>query len=437
MTEKYLSKFFGDPASHQLDHYEKRGGYKEAKKIYSARKDPTEIIETVKGSHLRGLGGAGFSAGSKWSFIPKGSTKPRYLVVNADEAEPGTFKDKYILTFDTHRLIEGILIASYAIQSHKCFIYIRGEYYAPYQRLVAAVEEAYSKGILGKSVLGSGYELEVVIHRGAGAYICGEEGALLESIEGKKGFPRLKPPFPAVVGLFNCPTIINNVETLSYLPIIFEMGADAFHQLGTGRSGGVHLISVSGHVKNPGVYELPMGISLRKVIYEAAGGIRNNKQLKAVVPGGISAAILSADEIDVNMDFDSLKAAGTMMGSSAVMVMDQDTDMVEALLVATRFFAEESCGQCSPCREGTGWAYKVMKRIMSGEGRERDIESLLSIGNNMEGNTICAFGDAAAQPLKSYVTKFRSEFEAVILDIPRGALDRLGPETFRQLAPGK
>ncbi len=413
-TEKYLSKYFGDPASHRLDHYEKRGGYEQARKILKGEIKPGDVIEVVKLSHLRGLGGAGFSAGTKWGFIPKDSPKPKYLVVNGDEAEPGTFKDKYILTYDPHRLIEGILIASYAIGSHKTFVFIRGEYLEPYQKFKGAVEEACAKGILGKNALGTGYELDVVIHRGAGAYICGEESALLEAIEGKKGYPRLKPPFPAISGLFGCPTIINNVETLAYLPFIFEMGPQAFHALGYSRSGGVHLISVSGHVKNPGVYEVPMGITLRDLIFKVAGGIRSGKALKAVIPGGISAAVLTAEEIDVKMDFDSLKSAGTMMGSSAVMVMDEDTDMVKALEVASRFFAEESCGQCSPCREGTGWLHKIVERIAHGEGRPQDLTNLLSIACNIEGNTICAFGDAAATPIKSYITKFRSEFEAAV-----------------------
>jgi len=322
-VEKYLSKYFGDPASHTIKHYLERGGYDQAKRLYQEKVKPETIIETVKESKLRGLGGAGFPAGLKWAFIPKNNPKPRYLVVNGDEAEPGTFKDKYIFTYDPHRLIEGILIASRAIQSHKCYIFIRGEYWRPFERIQKAVEEAYQNGFLGKDVFGTGYELEVVIHRGAGAYICGEESALLEAIEGKKGFPRLKPPFPAVEGLFGCPTIINNVETIAYLPIIYEMGASEFCNLGVGRSGGLHLVSVSGHVNKPGVYELPMGFSLKKIIEEVAGGVSGGKRLKAVIPGGISAAILSADEIDVSYDFDALKSAGTMMGSGAIIFFSE------------------------------------------------------------------------------------------------------------------
>ncbi len=414
MSEKFLSKYFGSSNSSKVDHYLDRGGYSEAKKIYKDKIEPEKLIEKVKDAHLRGLGGAGFATGVKWSFIPKESPKPKYLMVNCDEAEPGTFKDKHILLFDPHRLIEGILIACYAIQSHKCFIFIRGEYWEPYLSLKRAVEEAYKKGLLGKKVLGTDYNLEVVIHRGAGAYICGEESALLEAVEGRKGQPRLKPPFPAIEGLFGCPTIINNVETISYLPIVFELGAEKFRNLGTGRSGGVHLVSVSGHVKNPGVYEVPMGISLKEIIYKIAGGVRGGKALKAVVPGGISSPILTADEIDISYDFDSLNKAKTMMGSSAIMVMDEDTDIPEALLVATRFYAEESCGQCTPCREGCGWLYKILKRITSGAGRPEDLDNLIFIATNIAGNTICALGDAATMPVISYVTKFHDEFEAKI-----------------------
>lgn len=413
---RLLSKYFGSDEARALPHYEKRGGFLEAKKIYQTKPAPEKLIETVKASNLRGLGGAGFTTGMKWGFIPKDDKKPRYLVVNCDEAEPGTFKDKNVLLFDPHRLIDGILIAAYAIQSHKCFIFIRGEYWEPYQRLETALEEAYAKGYLGKKVFGTNYALEVVIHRGAGAYICGEESGLLEAIEGRKGYPRLKPPFPAVEGLFKCPTIINNVETLAYLPIIFELGPEKFRSLSKSeRAGGVHLVSVSGHVKNPGVYELPMGIPLREIIYQIAGGIPGGKELKAVIPGGISSPILKADEIDIHYDFDSLKSVGTIMGSSGIMVLDEDTDIVEALLVALRFFADESCGQCTPCREGTGWAYRIVKRILEGHGHAGDLDLLQSIARNISGNTICAMGDAAAMPMASYITKFRDEFESKIV----------------------
>lgn len=411
--QKLVTQNFDLPDSHLLATYEATGGYLSIRKVFQ-NLTPDQVIEEVKKSNLRGLGGAGFPAGMKWGFVPKKSPLPKYLVANCDEAEPGTFKDRYIVTLDPHRLLEGMMITAYAVGAHKAFIYVRGEYVRPYERLKAAIEEAYAKGYLGPKIFGKEYALDVVIHRGAGAYICGEESALLESIEGKKGWPRLKPPFPAVVGLFGCPTVINNVETLAYVPTIIEWGAAWFASLGNGKNGGMRIFCVSGHVKKPGIYELPMGISLRSLIYDHAGGIRGDKKLKAVVPGGLSAPILTADEIDVAMDFDSLKAAGTMAGSAGVMVMDEDTDMVEALLVAARFFAHESCGQCSPCREGSGWMYKIVKRIYEGRGRAEDLDHLLSIAGNIVGTTICALGDAAAMPVLSYVKKFRSEFEAYI-----------------------
>jgi NADH-quinone oxidoreductase subunit F len=337
-----------------------------------------------------------------------------YLVVNADEGEPGTFKDKYILHHAPHLLLEGIILASFANNVHKAYVYIRGEYSAASDIMNRAVEEAKARGFLGKKIFGKDYELEVVIHRGAGAYICGEETGLLESLEGKRAYPRLKPPFPAVVGLFNCPTVINNVETLSYLPFIVTRGAEWFAGLGSPKNGGMRLLCVSGHVKKPGVYELPLGIKLRDVIYEHAGGIREDRALKAVVPGGLSAAVLSANEIDVGMDFDQLRALGTMAGSGGVMVLDETTNMVEALMVTMRFYAHESCGQCSPCREGTGWVHRILTRVVGGDGRPKDIENLLDICSFMGGTTICALADGAAMPLRSYPQKFRAEFEDYI-----------------------
>jgi NADH-quinone oxidoreductase subunit F len=408
--EPLLSDFFRKPGAHLLEEYQRRGGFEAAKKVVS-KVPPGDVIETVKKSNLRGLGGAGFSVGMKWSFVPKETAKPKYLVVNADEGEPGTFKDKYLMVHAPHLLLEGMILASYAVGIHKAYIYIRKEYEVPYRRMQAAVDEAYARGILGKSVLGTGFALDVVVHRGAGAYICGEESALLESLEGKKGFPRLKPPFPAVSGLFGCPTVINNVETLSYLPFIFTRGAEWFAGLGSEKNGGMKLYCVSGRVVRPGVYELPMGTPLRDIIFKHAGGIANGGPLKAVIPGGISANILTADEIDVKMDFDSLKAAGTMLGSAGVMVFDESVCMVKALYYATKFFAHESCGQCSPCREGTGWVHRIVGRIMDGKGRVQDLDQLLDIAAFIGGNTICAFGDAAAMPVTSYIKKFRAEFE--------------------------
>ena len=392
------------------DSYIADGGYVAARKALLSM-TPEQIVDEVSRANLRGLGGAGFPTGKKWSFIPKGNPKPRYLVVNADEGEPGTFKDRYLLERDPHALLEGMLIAAYAIGSHKAYVYIRGEYVQAARRFGRAVEETYRRGWLGTNIQGSGFGLDVVIHRGAGAYICGEETALLTSLEGGKGFPRLKPPFPAISGLFQCPTIVNNVETLACVPFIVRHGASHFAALGTSKQGGTRLFSVCGHVNRPGLYEAPVGVTLRELIDRYAEGVRGGRRLKAVIPGGISAKVLTADEIDVRMDFDSLMAAGTMAGSGGVIVMDETTCMVEALQSAAKFFAHESCGQCSPCREGTGWVHRIMRRIADGGGRLQDLEDLLAIARDMEGKTICVFADAAAWPVQSYITKFRSEFE--------------------------
>ena len=396
-----------------MEDYEREGGYRSARQMFD-RFDAKALIEEVKKSNLRGLGGAGFPAGMKWSFVPQNTGKPVYLVVNGDEGEPGTFKDKYIMYHCPHALLEGVIIAAYANNVHKAYIYLRGEYTDVYRKMVRALEEARTSGYVGRQIFGRDYDLEIVIHRGAGAYICGEETGLLESLEGKKGFPRLKPPFPAVVGLFGCPTVINNVETLAYLPSILQMGGEEFAKLGSEKNGGLRLYSVSGHVKKPGVYELPLGIPLREIIYTHAGGITGDRKLKAVVPGGLSAAILKADEIDVGMDFDQLRAKGTMAGSAGIIALDETTCMVQALMVTMRFYAHESCGQCSPCREGTGWVYKILSRIVHGGGREKDIENLLDICSFMGGTTICALADGAAMPLRSYPMKFREEFEYFI-----------------------
>ncbi len=405
-----LSTRFKDTEGTWWDSYVADGGYVAAKKALSSM-TPAQIIDEVSRANLRGLGGAGFPTARKWSFIPKASPKPRYLVVNADEGEPGTFKDRYILERDPHALLEGMIIAAFTIGSHKAYVYIRGEYFRSVQRFSRAVKEAYARSWLGKNIQGSGFDLDVVIHRGAGAYICGEETALLTSLEGGKGFPRLKPPFPAISGLFQCPTIVNNVETLACVPFILREGAERFAGMGTPKQGGTRLFSVSGHVNRPGLYEAPVGVTLRELIDSYAQGVRGSRKLKAVIPGGISAKVLKADEIDVRMDFDSLMAAGTMAGSAGVIVMDETTSMVEALQSAAKFFAHESCGQCSPCREGTGWVYRIMRRISEGEGRLQDLDDLLGIARDMEGKTICVFADAAAWPVQSYITKFRAEFE--------------------------
>jgi NADH-quinone oxidoreductase subunit F len=404
-----VSTRFRDPEGTWWDAYVAGGGYLAARKALSAT--PAEIVDEVSRAKLRGLGGAGFPTARKWSFVPKGSPKPKYLVVNADEGEPGTFKDRYILERDPHALLEGMIIAAYAIGSHKAYVYIRGEYFRSARRLGRAVEEAYAHGWLGKNIQGSGFDLDVVVHRGAGAYICGEETALLTSLEGGKGFPKIKPPFPAVSGLFRCPTIVNNVETLACVPFILREGADRFASLGTATQGGTRLFSVSGHVNRPGLYEASVGVTLRELIERHAGGVRGGRKLKAVIPGGISAKVLGSDEIDVRMDFDSLMAAGSMAGSAGVIVMDETTCMLDALQAASRFFAHESCGQCSPCREGTGWIHRIVRRVSAGAGRPQDLEDLLAIAGDMEGKTICVFADAAAWPVQSYITKFRAEFE--------------------------
>ncbi len=407
-----LSTRFKDPEGTWLQDYVAAGGYLAAGQALTSM-TPEGVIREVSRANLRGLGGAGFPAGRKWSFIPKETTKPKYLVANADEGEPGTFKDRYIMERDPHALIEGMIISAYAIGCYKAYVYIRGEYFRPARRLQRALDEAYGRGWLGKNIQGTGFDLDIVIHRGAGAYICGEETALLTSLEGGKGFPRLKPPFPAISGLFSCPTIVNNVETLACVPFILRHGAEHFAGIGTAQQGGTRLFCVGGHVSRPGVYEAPVSVTLRELI-ERAGGVRDGRGLKAVIPGGISAKILAHDEIDVAMDFDSLMAAGSMAGSGGVIVMDETTCMVEALESAARFFAHESCGQCSPCREGTGWIHRIVRRIAEGKGRVQDLDDLLGIAGDMEGNTICVFADAAAWPVQSYITKFRGEFEEYI-----------------------
>ena len=408
-----LSTRFTDTEGTWFEGYTADGGYRAARKVLTSM-TPEQVIDEVSKANLRGLGGAGFPAGKKWSFIPKETTKPKYLVVNADEGEPGTFKDRYIMERDPHALLEGMIIAAYAIDSHKAYVYIRGEYFRSADRLRRAMDEAYSQGWLGKNIQGTGFDLDVVIHRGAGAYICGEETALLTSLEGGKGFPKLKPPFPAISGLFACPTIVNNVETLACVPFILRNGAEQFASMGSERQGGTRLFCVSGHVVRPGVYEASVGVTLRDLIENYAGGVHDGKKLKAVIPGGISAKILTADEIDVAMDFDSLSAAGSMAGSGGVIVMDETTCMIDALESAARFFADESCGQCAPCREGTGWVHRIVRRITDGQGSPEDLDHLVAIAGDMEGNTICVFADAAAWPVQSYIAKFRDEFEEYV-----------------------
>jgi NADH-quinone oxidoreductase subunit F len=400
---------------YKLSVYEQNGGYKTIRKVLAM--EPAKVTEEVKKSGLRGRGGAGFSTGTKWGFIPKNNTKPVYLVNNADESEPGTFKDRLLMERDPHLCIEGMLVCAWAVQSKKSFIYIRGEYSYPYDQLNQAIKDCYAKGYLGNNIFGSGFSHDMVIHRGAGAYICGEETAMLESLEGKKGQPRLKPPYyPAAIGLYNCPTIVNNVESLAACVWIMENGADAYAAIGTEKSKGTKLISASGHINKPGVYEIELGYPLLQFIEDECGGVRGGKKLKAVIPGGSSMPVLRADELEgVLLDYESLVKAGSHMGSGGFMVMDETTDMVQAAMNVAHFYAHESCGQCTPCREGGHWVEKVFKRISKGEGLPGDMELVLSICSQIEGHTICAFGEALAWPAKAFVKKFPEEFKARIM----------------------
>jgi len=404
MAEIVLMRNFGRQDSHTLAGYRATGGYGGWEKARTM--EPAAITEEVKKSNLRGLGGAGFPTGTKWSFIPKNHAGPVYLVVNADEGEPGTFKDRYLLERDPHALIEGMLITARAIRCALGFVYIRGEYVQPWRVFSAAVKEAYDAGLLG-------HGFDIVVHRGAGAYICGEETGLLSSLEGKKGWPKIKPPFPAIKGAFGQPTIVNNVETLACVPPIITRGAEWFAALGTKTQGGTRMYSVSGRVPKPGVYEASVAITLRSLIHDLAGGVSGSGRLKAVVPGGGSAAILTADEIDIPMDVDGLKNAGSMIGSAGVIVMDESVSIPEALMVLARFYAHESCGQCTPCRESTGWIYKMCHRLVEGKGRKDDLDTILDVAKRGAGTTICAFYDGAIGPYISYIEKYRPEFEAL------------------------
>ncbi len=405
-----ITKRFGIPNAKKIDTYLQNDGYKALQKALKEM-TPAAVIDEVKKSNLRGRGGAGFPTGMKWSFVPKDSPKPKYVLCNADESEPGTSKDRPLMELDPHQLIEGTVIAGRAIGSNQGYIYIRGEYRYLLDLMDIALAEAYAKGFLGKNILGTGFDFELCTHTGAGAYECGEKSALMESLEGKRGYPRIKPPFPAVVGLYGCPTVINNAETLSTVPAIINGGGDWYAGLGTPKNGGTRLYSISGHVNKPGIYELPLGFPLRRMIYEVAGGMRNGKKLKAVIPGGSSCPLLSADEIDVAMDYDSVAKIGSMLGSGGTVVMDEDTCMVDVARRIMHFYAHESCGWCIPCREGTAWLKKLLERFHEGGGREEDIPLIDDLSKNMLGRTFCALGDAAALPTISIVQKWRSEFE--------------------------
>ena len=413
MEEKVLTRQFDVEGIARLDIYRQLDGYKAVEKALKKMK-PAEVMEEVKKASLRGRGGAGFPAGVKWGFVPQNVPEPRYLCVNADEGEPGTFKDRYLMSRNPHLLLEGIIITAYAVGIHAAFIYVRGEYEGIARRLEEAIAEAFTAGYLGKNILGTGFDLDVVVHRGAGSYICGEETALLESLEGKRGHPRLKPPFPASIGLFQCPTVINNVETISNVPLIIQNGADWFLGKGLPKDGGTRIFGVSGMVKRPGIYELPVGTNLRTIIFEHAGGMKEGKELKAVIPGGMSAPILTADEIDLAMDGDSVAGAGSMLGSAAVIVIDRETSILDVLKAVAKFYAHESCGQCTPCRIGTSWINKIVTRLAEGKGEKGDIDTIIRLAANIKGKTLCPLGDAAALPILSICQKFRNELEGYL-----------------------
>jgi NADH-quinone oxidoreductase subunit F len=423
MSRKILLEHIDVPGINTFDTYRKMGGYRSVEKALKTM-SPDDVVEEVKKSGMRGRGGAGFPTGMKWSFLAKPVGVPRYLVCNADESEPGTFKDRYLMEKIPHSLIEGMITSSYALGANTSYIYIRGEYFYVLRILEKAIAEAYANGFLGKNILGSGYDLDLYVHPGAGAYICGEETALLESLEGKRGNPRVKPPFPAIAGLYACPTVVNNVETIAAIAPIVNMGGDEYAKIGIGRSTGTKLISASGHINNPGIYEIELGLPVEEFIYsdKYCGGIKNGKKLKAVVAGGSSVPILPANLIlktanneERLMSYESLSdggfVSGTMLGSGGFVVYDEDSCIVRNTWNFARFYHHESCGQCSPCREGTGWMEKVLHRIEYGHGKLSDIDLLVEVSKKIEGNTICPLGDAAAWPVASAIRHFREEFE--------------------------
>jgi NADH-quinone oxidoreductase subunit F len=408
--EKVLTLHHDTPELWKLENYRAKGGYDGLEKALKELQ-PEQIIEMVRDAGLRGRGGAGFPSGVKWGFLPK-DDRPRYLICNGDESEPGTFKDRVLLEKDPHHIIEGIVITCFAVKANLAFVYMRGEFFLGAKRMQAAIDEAYEAGFLGKNILGTGLDVDVLVHRGAGAYICGEETGLIESLEGKRAYPRIKPPFPANIGAFGMPTVVNNAETLANVPHIILKGQEWFNSIGPERNRGTRMFCVSGKVKNPGVYELPLGVPLRDIIFDHAGGLHEGRTLKAVIPGGGSARILTADEaMQVNSDFDALQRAGSMGGSGGIMVLDDTVCIVQSTYIIAQFFHDESCGQCSPCREGTGWVEKILHRVEHGEGRPGDIDLMLRMGENIFGRTICPLGDASVWPTESAINKFRDEFE--------------------------
>ncbi len=402
-----LTKNWDQADSFTRTAYERNGGYQPLRKALGM--EPSAIIDAVKDSGLRGRGGAGFPTGMKWGFLAQGTGKPTYLVVNADESEPGTCKDIPLMMADPHVLVEGVIISSYAIGAHQAFIYVRGEVLHVIRRLRQAVQEAYDAGYLGKDILGSGFDLDLVVHAGAGAYICGEETALLDSLEGFRGQPRLKPPFPAVAGLYGGPTVVNNVESIASVPAIVDRGADWFASMGTEKSKGFGIFSLSGHVTRPGQYEAPLGITLRELL-EMAGGIREGHELKFWTPGGSSTPIFTAEHLDVPLDFESVGAAGSMLGTRALQIFDETTCVLRAVLRWTEFYAHESCGKCTPCREGTYWLKQMLKRLEAGQGSEEDLSTLNDIADNILGRSFCALGDGATSPIHSSIKYFREEY---------------------------
>jgi len=401
----------GKPDSHTLAAYQASGGYSTLRKVLK-EKSPQQVVEIVRASNLRGRGGAGFPTGLKWSFLPENYSGPIYFCVNADESEPGTFVNRVQIEHDPHQVLEGTIISCYATRASTAYIYLRYEYLLCWKRMQAAIDEARAAGYLGRNILGTGMNFDVYTHTGAGSYECGEESALLESLEGKRGQPRIRPPFPAVSGAFGCPTVLNNVETFCAVPAILRDGGAAFAALGTPRNGGTRLFALSGHINRPGVYELPMGFNLLRMIEEVGGGMRGGRKLKAVIPGGTSCPVLKAEECDVAMDFDSVAKAGSMLGSGGVIIMDETTDMVKLAVRVMRFYQHESCGWCVPCREGTIWLRKILERLDAGRGQPSDIDLIAGVSRNMLGRTFCPLGDAAAMATISYVEKFREEFEA-------------------------
>jgi NADH-quinone oxidoreductase subunit F len=398
------------PDLHNIEVYMKHGGYKALKKALAMK--PVEVIEEVKKSGLRGRGGACFPTGMKWSFMPQKSDKPKYLCLNGDESEPASFKDREIFEKNPHQFIEGTLIACWAMGIKTAYVYIRGEYYKWIELLQKAVDDAYAKKFIGKNIGGSKYSIDIFIHRGAGAYICGEETALLNSLEGKRGIPRFKPPFPANFGLWGCPTTINNIETMANIPPIIEKGGEWFSKIGEPKHPGSLLYGLSGHINKPGIYELPSGTLLTDLIYKYGGGVTDNKPIKMIIPGGSSMPPLRGDEIEgLKMDNENLKSVNSYIGTAGIVVMNEDTDVVKIIKRITKFYYHESCGQCTPCREGCGWMLKILDRIDTGTGRQEDIDLLTDIANNIEGNTICAFGEAAAWPVKWAIKKFLPDFK--------------------------